>query len=115
MADYCQLMPLQETLKPSQAGLAQFLVGLLVLSPGSWCAHFVVTSKSLCFPQSYGNSVIESCCLSKSDSLGIPNPFAGSLGIWGLIWGLEPSQKCENFFGIIVLQFVDCPPRGYGI
>ena len=108
-------MPLQETLKPSQAGLAQFLVGLLVLSPGSWCAHFVVTSKSLCFPQSYGNSVIESCCLSKSDSLGIPNPFAGSLGIWGLIWGLEPSQKCENFFGIIVLQFVDCPPRGYGI
>ena len=31
-----------------------------------------------------------------------------------LIWGLEPSQKCENF-GIIVLQFVDCPPRGYEI
>ena len=30
------------------------------------------------------------------------------------IWGLEPSQKCENFFGIIVLQFVDCPPRGHG-
>ena len=26
-----------------------------------------------------------------------------------LIWGLEPSQQCENFFGIIVLQFVGHP------
>ena len=27
-----------------------------------------------------------------------------------LLWGLEFSQQCENFFGIIVLQFVDRPP-----
>ena len=31
-----------------------------------------------------------------------------------LTWGLEPSQQWENFFGIIVLQFVDHPPGGYG-
>ena len=27
----------------------------------------------------------------------------------------KPSQQWENFFGIIVLQFVGCPPRRYGI
>jgi len=28
-----------------------------------------------------------------------------------LLWGLELSLQCKNFFGIIFLQFVDCPPR----
>ena len=32
-----------------------------------------------------------------------------------LMWGSEPSQQWENFFSIIVLQFVGCLPRGYGI
>ena len=32
-----------------------------------------------------------------------------------LMWGLEPSQQCENFFDGIVLQFVGHLPRGYGI
>ena len=27
-----------------------------------------------------------------------------------LVWGLEASQQCENFFGMIVLQFVGHPP-----
>ena len=31
------------------------------------------------------------------------------------MWGLEPSQWCENFFGIIFLQSVGHPPGGYGI
>ena len=30
-----------------------------------------------------------------------------------LTWGSEPSQQWENFFGIIVLQFVIHPPCGY--
>ena len=29
-----------------------------------------------------------------------------------LLWDLELSQQCENFFSIIVLQFVSCPPGG---
>ena len=29
-----------------------------------------------------------------------------------LLWGLELLQQCEIFFGVIVLQFVDCPPGG---
>ena len=31
------------------------------------------------------------------------------------MWNSEPSQQCKNFFGIIVLQSVGHPPRGYGI
>ena len=27
------------------------------------------------------------------------------------MWGLEPSRQCENFFGIIVLQFCGSPDR----
>ena len=29
-----------------------------------------------------------------------------------LLWNLELSQQCKNFFGIIVLQFVDHPHSG---
>ena len=36
-----------------------------------------------------------------------------SLG--SLIWGSEPSQQWEDFFGIIILQFVRHAPGGYGI
>ena len=31
-----------------------------------------------------------------------------------LMWGSEPSQQWENFFAIIVLQFLGCPPGRYG-
>ena len=47
------------------------------LGPGVHQALFV-PSESLCFPQSYGNSVIKPHCPSESDSLRIPSPFAGS-------------------------------------
>ena len=30
------------------------------------------------------------------------------------MWGLEPSQQCEIFFGLIVLQLVGCPPVDTG-
>jgi len=32
-----------------------------------------------------------------------------------LMWGSKPSQQWENFFGIIILQFVGHPACGYGI
>ena len=31
------------------------------------------------------------------------------------MWGSEPSQQWENFFSIIVLQFVGHPTGGYGM
>ena len=43
MAGHGQPTPLLETPGHSQAGMAQFFVGSLFLSPGSWCAQgFVV-------------------------------------------------------------------------
>ena len=69
-----------------------------------------VLSKSLSFPQSCGNSIIKSCCPSKSVSLGVP--FAGSQ-LASLMWDLEPLWQCENFFRII-LQFGGCLPAGMG-
>ena len=48
------------------------------LGPGAHKVLFV-PSKSLCFAESYGSSVIKSHC-PESDSLGVPCPFAGSSG-----------------------------------
>ena len=31
------------------------------------------------------------------------------------MWGLEPLQQCEIFFGITVLQLVGCPPADIGL
>ena len=55
------------------------------------------------------------CVSFKSDSLGIPSLFAGSPMLGRLMRGAEPSQKCKNFFGTIVLQFLGHPPGGYRI
>ena len=47
-------VPLQETLKHSQAGLAQSLVGVPAPFPGSWCGQVLfVLSKSLWLSPSY--------------------------------------------------------------
>ena len=106
MAGHCQPTPPLETPGHSQASLAQSLMGTLLLSPESWCTQgFSVHSKSL-FLQSYGSPVIKSHWPLKSNSLGVLTPFARSSG-WQ-IWALELLQQCENFFGIIVLQFVGC-------
>ena len=34
------------------------------------------------------------------------------LRLGSLLWGLELLQQCKNFFGIIALHFVHCPPGG---
>ena len=54
------------------------------LGPGVHKVLFVL-SKCL-FTQSCGSSVIKTCSPSKSDSLGIPSPFAGSPG-WEVCCG----------------------------
>ena len=81
VAGHCQHTPLQKVLKHSQTGLTQSLLGPLLLSPGSGVHKVLfVPFKSLCFPQSFGSSVIRCPCLSKSDSLGIPSPPVRSPG-----------------------------------
>ena len=77
--------------------LAQSLVGSLLLSLGSRCAS----------PQSCGrcNQIL----------LAFKVKFPGGSQflcriprLGNLLWALELSQQCENFSGIIVLQFVGC-------
>ena len=42
VSGHCWPTPLPETLGPSQASLAQSLLGSLLLSPGSWCTQVSV-------------------------------------------------------------------------
>ena len=80
-AGFCGATPPIETPKHSQTSLAQSPVGSQLLSPASWCTQgFVCVLQDSLFPQSRGSSIIKSCWPSKSDSLGIPSPFARSPG-----------------------------------
>ena len=90
----------------SQAGLAQSLMGSRLLSPGFKCTQrFVcVLQESLFHPilWKFYNQIpltFKVRFLRDSESL-CQIPRSGSL-----IWGLEPSQKCENFSGIIILHY----------
>ena len=76
-----------------------------LLGPGVHKGLFV-PSKSL-FPQSCGSSAVKSHWPSKSNSLGVLSSFVGSQ-LGKSVWDLELLQQYENFFGIIVPQFVGC-------
>ena len=101
---------LLETPGHSQASLTWSLVRSLLLSPGSWCAQVLsVLSKNLFSP------VLWKFCNQiplafKVKSIGDSQSFfCQILRLGSLLWSLELSHQCENFFGIIVLQFVSCP------
>ena len=82
--------------------------------------HDWATSRSrsqdwnLCFPQSCGSLVIKYHWPSRSDTLGIPNPFVRSPGweAWRGVQNLHNSGRTS--FGIF-LQFMDHPLGGYGL
>ena len=79
-------MPPKESLITSR-----WIWSCLLWGPGSWCIQdfvYALQEWSLCFPWSCGNPVIKYWWLSKSDSLGIPSPFAGSLG-WEAWCGVQ--------------------------
>ena len=68
-------------------------MGSMITSPGSWCTQDLVCALqewSFCFPKSCRILVIKSHWPSKSDFLGIPNPYARSLG-----W--EARHGTQNF------------------
>ena len=91
-----------------------------VTAPFSWvmvCTRFCLCPPKVefLFPPSYGNPTAKSCWPSKSDTLGIPNPYASSPSWKAWHGSSEPSLEGENLFGAMVLQFVGCPSSGYGI
>ena len=105
---HCQPTPLPETPGCSQASLAQFLVGSLLLSPGSWCQQVSLCPPRVCFP------VLWKFCnqIPLAFKVKFPGGFQFLCEIHrlgNLLWVLELLQQRRNFFGIIVLQFVGCP------
>ena len=93
-------------------------MGSLLLSPGSWCTHnLCVPSKSGVFVSPSPVKVLQS------------NPARlQSLILWGFLLplpdpqvgkpdnvGSEHALRWVDFCGIIVLQFVNHPPSGYGV
>ena len=99
-----------------QVVLVQPPVGFLLLSSESWCMQGLV-----CALQDWGP------CFSQWKScsqilLAFKVRFPGDSQtlyqvprLRSLVWGSEPSQQWENFFGIIVLQFVGNPHGRYEI
>ena len=83
-AGHCRPIPTPKTPGHSQASLAQSLVQSLLLSSGSWCVQSFVYALQESVSQSCGSSEIKSHWPSKSNSLGVLSPFAGSpsLGIY---------------------------------
>ena len=114
VAGHYQPTPLQVTFKHSQEGLIQYLVGSLLLSPGSWCAQDLVWAlQEFLFPPVL-RKLYNQILLAFKVKFPGNSQFLGWIPRLGrLICCLEPSQNCENFFGVIVLQFVSHPPRGY--
>ena len=77
---------------------------ITLLFLGSWCVQSFVYAL-----QEFVSLVLWKFCNQilltfKVKSPWEFSPFAGSLG-WKVLWGLELSQQCKNFFCIIVLQF----------
>ena len=98
---------LLETPGHSQASLGQFLVGSLLLSPGSWC-----TWSFLCALQESVSPVLCKFCnqiplASKVKFSGGSQSLCQIPRLENLLWVTELSYQCENLFGVIVLQFVE--------
>ena len=90
----------------SRGSLTHALVRSLFLSPGSWCMQgFVLPTKSLLFIQAV--KVCNQIPLAfKVKFPGVAQSLSWIPSLGNLLWALEPLQQYENFFGIIVLQFV---------
>ena len=107
-AGQCQSMPLPEAPGHSQEGLTQSPVGSLLLSPRSWCAQGF-----LCALQESVSPLLWKFCNQIPLAFKIKFPGGFKFLCWisrlgNLLLTLELLQQCENFFGIIVLQFVGC-------
>ena len=76
----------------------------------SYCLCLLRVSVSLSPLEAYNQILLALKARFPGDSQSLCQiPRLGSL-----MWGSEPSQQWENFFGIIILQFVGHPPCRYG-
>ena len=113
LAGHCLPTPPLKTPGHSQASLAQSLVGLLLLSSG-FLVHtrFCVYPPRICFPSPV--QVLSSNPTGLQSQIPWDSQSVCQIPRLGtLLWTLELSQQCKNFFGIIVLQFVVCLLGGF--
>ena len=96
MAGHCPPTPLQETPTHSWVGLTQFPVGSVFfpLGPGAHIDLFL-------FPPVLWRSCNQVLLAFKVRSPGDSQSLGKIPRLESLMWGLEPSQLCENVFGII--------------
>ena len=90
-AGHCRPRPPSETPGHSQASLAQFLVGSLLLSPGSWWPQGFVCAPQEIVSQSCGSTVIKFHWPPRPNSLGVPSPLCRIPRLVNLLWVLEIS------------------------
>ena len=107
----------QETLQHEQV---VWIVSCGVTAPFLWvlvCANFCLCPPRLesLFPQVLWKSYNQIPLAFKVRFPGDSQSLCQIPRLGSLMWGSEPSQQWENFFGIIVLQFVGHPPSRYGI
>ena len=93
-----------------RGGLTPSPVGSVLLSPGTW-AHIAL----FLFPPVLWRSCNPVPLAFKVRFPGDSQSLGKIPRLESLMWGLEPSQLCKNFFGIIVLQFVVHPPSKISI
>ena len=106
-AGHCQPTPPPETPGHLQASLGQSLVRSLFLFLGPGVHRFSCALQHSVFP------VLWKFCNQIPLAFIVKFP-GGSQSLCqihrlgNLLWALKLLQQCENFFGIIVLQFVGC-------
>ena len=104
-AGHCQPMPLLEIPRHSQASLGQSLVGLLLLSSGSWCTQGSVcalqesVSPVLCKIWVNGDLLQEGLCHTQVCCTQSPCP-CGSPLLTSTSTGDAHTQFCLSFRGV---------------
>ena len=108
-----QPRPPPETLKHSQARMAQSLVGSLLLFPESWCAQVLLLPPGVLLSLVLWKLHNQIPLTFKVRSPGDSQSLCRIPRLRSLFWGLELSQHSENFFDIIVLHFMGHLPDSF--
>ena len=105
-------MPSPEIPGHSQPSVDQSLVGSLLLSPVSWCAEGFVCALHECVSLVLCKFCNQIPLASKVKFPGGSQSLCQFPRLENLLWVLELYSQCEDFVGIIVLQFMGHLPVG---
>ena len=102
-AGHCWPMPLMETPGHSQASLGQFLMGSLLLFPGSWCAQGSVCALQEFVSQSWvgaGDSMVGLMVTSSKRAYAIPRSTAPRTPVPAAVhcWPVLPQEIHQHSF-----------------